>query len=350
MKILSIETSCDETAAAVVEDGIHILSDITSSSIRDHRKYGGIVPEIAARRQVEYIIPVITKATVNFHPKHLDAIAVTVGPGLVGSLLVGVETAKTLALVWEKPLVPVHHVIGHIYSPWLTNNSQKPEFPALVLTVSGGHTELILMKDHGVFEQLGSTRDDAAGEAFDKVARLLGLPYPGGPEIERIASQGDPQAYNLPRPMLNQANYDFSFSGLKTAVIGLFPHSNTANHRKALKAVSPKQAADIAASFQKAVVDSLTGKVLQAMRDLRVRSVLLTGGVSANKALREQLRLEVGKFPGVNFLCPPINLAMDNATYIATAAYFNYTRWAINPDRAELLTLTPKPNLPFGSQ
>lgn len=328
MRILGIETSCDETAAAVVEDGAKILSDVTASSVKEQEQYGGVVPEVAARRQVEYIIPVIEQALT----PDIDVIAVTIGPGLIGSLLIGTETAKTLAYVWQKPLVPVHHIIGHIYSAWLTG---KPEFPALVLTVSGGHTELILMRDHGEFEQLGATRDDAAGEAFDKVAQILGLGYPGGPEIEKLATSGDPNTFDLPRPMLTSDDYDFSFSGLKTSV------------RRYL--TSDVRYPDLAASFQQAVVDSLVGKTMRALAKFEVQSVLLTGGVSANQTLRNRLKNEVDNaaesnsaVAGVKFFCPPMKYAMDNATYIAAAAYFNFDRWVLPRDKS--LFLTPKPN------
>jgi len=218
--ILGIETSCDETAAAVVEDGMHIRSNVVASQIDVHRQYGGVFPEVASRMHVEAITLVARQALDDAHvsPQELDALAVTYGPGLAGSLLVGVNFAKGLAFGWNKPLVGVNHIEGHIYSLWLTENADKITFPVLVLVVSGGHTELLLMTDHGQYQMLGNTLDDAAGEAFDKVGRMLGLPYPGGPSIERAAHEGNPTAYHFTRPMLDEA-YNFSFSGLKTAVM-----------------------------------------------------------------------------------------------------------------------------------
>ncbi|MBI3559450.1 tRNA (adenosine(37)-N6)-threonylcarbamoyltransferase complex transferase subunit TsaD [Candidatus Gottesmanbacteria bacterium] len=349
MKILGIETSCDETAAAVVENGVKIISNVVASSQSLHAKSGGIIPENAAREQVKSIIPVIKECvfqmtqntqtarlsesqTIRYSdirsspsfPK-VEAIAVTVGPGLIGSLLVGVETAKTLALVWKKPIVPVNHLIGHIYANWLISEnsensenlinqkfrkSDAPSFPALVLLVSGGHTELILMKDHGKFKLLGSTRDDAAGECFDKGARILNLGYPGGPAIEAAASQLSTINYQLstrlPRPMINQKNYDFSFSGLKTAL---------ANQ---LTNYPPNF---LAYELQEAITDVLVKKTLRAAEEFKVKNILLAGGVAANSRLREKFQIPNSKF---QIFCPPINLCTDNAAYIASAAFFNF--------------------------
>lgn len=290
MKILGIETSCDETATAVVENGTKIISNVIASSQDIHAKCGGIIPEKAAREQVKSIIPVIKEALVC----EIDAIAVTVGPGLIGSLLVGVETAKALAFAWNKPLVPVNHLVGHIYANWL---SSSPKFPALVLIVSGGHSELVLMTDHGKFKWLGGTRDDAAGECFDKCARLLDLGYPGGPAIEMAAIKNN--VCKLPRPMINDKSFDFSFSGLKTAV---------ANSKEPDKNF-------LAYEVQEAVTDVLVKKTLMAAEKFKVKNILLAGGVAANKRLREKLP---------QALVPPFNLCTDNAAYIASAAFFNF--------------------------
>ena len=312
MKILGIETSCDETAGAIVEDGVKILSNIVATSLPLHAKTGGVIPEVAAREQVKAMQPTLDQAFKVAGLKHQDieAIAVTYGPGLIGSLLVGVETAKTLAYVWNKPLVPVNHLIGHVYANWL-DNPQPPSFPNLVLIVSGGHTELVLMKDHGKYQWLGGTRDDAAGEAFDKMARLLGLGYPGGPAIQKAAEAGDPKSFNLPRPMANSADFDFSFSGLKTAVVNLV----TKNPPKTSRAV-----ADFAASIQEAIVDSLMIKTLRAAKKYGVRQLLLAGGVAANSRLRDKANEQ---FDG-RVIVSKAALSVDNAAMVAAAAYFNF--------------------------
>ena len=332
MKILGIETSCDETAAAIVEDGTKILSNVVASSIELHKKTGGIIPEVAAREQIKCIIPVINEAIENCHPKddrplgdklkieNLDAIAVTVGPGLIGSLLVGVETARTLAYVWQKPLIPINHLQAHLYANWL--NNEKPQFPAIALVVSGGHTDLVLIKNHGIFKWLGGTRDDAAGECFDKTARVLDLPYPGGPAISRLAEKGNAEAYNLPRPMLQQKNLDFSFSGLKTAVI------NLAKKEKKINRI------DLAASIQTAIVDCLVTKTIRAIKKHPIKSLLLAGGVAANKLLREQLTSESTKL-GAKIFIPAINLCTDNAAMIASCASFNFQPISSCPPLAE---------------
>lgn len=291
MRILGIETSCDETAAAIVEDGTKIISNVVASSQSMHARYGGIIPDKAAREQLKSILPVLQEALT----KPVDAIAVTIGPGLIGSLLVGVETAKALALAWNKPIIPVNHLVGHIYANWL--GATLPNLPALALLVSGGHTELILMKDHGQFKIVGSTRDDAAGECFDKCARLLNLGYPGGPAIEKAALAG--KITPLPRPMINEKGFDFSFSGLKTAV---------ANRRQE----NPQH---LAFELQEAITDVLVAKTLLAAEKFKPKSILLAGGVAANRRLRT-------KFPQPRF--PAVNLCTDNATYIASAAFFNY--------------------------
>ncbi len=305
MLILGVETSCDETAAAIVENGTRIVSNIIASSQSLHAKYGGIIPDKAAREQLKSIIPVIYEAlaAANLSPDSLDALAVTVGPGLIGSLLVGVETAKSLALAWNKPLIPVNHLIGHIYANWL--GGQTPDLPALVLIVSGGHSELVLMKNHGQFKYLGGTRDDAAGECFDKCARLLNLGYPGGPAIEKAAVAG---SIHLPRPLIHENNLDFSFSGLKTAVANI-------------KAAEPSH---VAFALQEAVSDVLVKKTIKAAAKHKVKSILLAGGVAANKHLREAMTEAVLHLGGkVSLSIPPFSLCTDNAAYIASAAYFN---------------------------
>jgi len=305
MKILGIETSCDETAAAVVENGTKVLTNVVASSVSLHQKTGGIIPEVAAREQLKFILPVIEKA---LGKKKIDALAVTVGPGLIGSLLVGVETAKTLAYVWKKPLIPVNHLQAHLYANWL--EGKKPLFPAIGLVISGGHTDLVLLKNHGKIKWLGGTRDDAAGECFDKTARVLGLPYPGGPAIAKLAIKGNPQTYDLPRPMMNQENLDFSFSGLKTAVINL------------IKKEKRMKKADMAAGIQLAIAAVVAEKTLRAAEKHRVKSVLLAGGVAANQALRQQIATQMGK--NFNLFVPSPLLCTDNAAYIASRAFFNY--------------------------
>lgn len=319
MTILGIETSCDETAAAVVEDGTRIASNVVASSQAMHAKYGGIIPDQAAREQVKSIIPVIKEALV----ADVDAIAVTVGPGLIGSLLVGVETAKTLSLALNKPIIPVNHLVGHIYANFILSEvegSRPPEFHAIVLLVSGGHTELILMKDHGKFKPLGNTRDDAAGECFDKCARLLDLGYPGGPAVEAAASKlkvkSERLKIKLPRPMMNDDSFDFSFSGLKTAV---------ANEVKKTNQLSSSPANLLAYKLQEAVTDVLVSKTLKAAEKYSPKSILLAGGVAANLRLREKLNKAVSSQQlAVSVHIPPINLCTDNAAYIASAAFFNY--------------------------
>ena len=319
--ILAIETSCDETAAAVVKyqgGQFLVLSNIVSSQIDIHRPYGGVVPEVAARNHAINIIPVIDQAIkqAKISPKQIDRLAVTVGPGLITSLLVGVQTAKTLAAVWQKSLVPVNHLKGHIYSAWLANKPIK--FPVLALIVSGGHTELVLLKDQTSLKKIGQTLDDAAGEAFDKVAALLGLGYPGGPEISRLAQKGNPAAFKLPRPMLNRPDFNFSFAGLKTAVLYTL---------KKLKVKNLETTADLAASFQQAVVEVLVHKIIAAAKKYQVKTVILSGGVAANQLLRQQLAIEAGRLK-TDFFVPPIELCTDNAVIIAAAAVFSQpTPW-----------------------
>lgn len=329
MRILGIETSCDETGVAIVENGRKILANVISSSVELHKKYGGVVPEVAAREQVKVIIPAIQEALdeASLNWQQIDAIAVTVGPGLIGSLLVGTETAKTLSMLFEKPLVPVNHLIGHVYANWLTKNS--PQFPLVALIVSGGHTDLVYMENHGKYKWLGGTRDDAAGEAFDKVARILGLEYPGGPEIEKVAQGGNPTKFNLPRPMISSGDFDFSFAGLKTAVVNL------------VKTISDEQLAisDIAASFQAAIVDVLVAKTIRATQKYKVRQILLGGGVAANASLRDRMQETSNKI-GISVRFPPIELCIDNGAMIASAAFYNFKPISIE-------TLQAQPGLYF---
>ncbi|MEK7188647.1 MAG: tRNA (adenosine(37)-N6)-threonylcarbamoyltransferase complex transferase subunit TsaD [Patescibacteria group bacterium] len=328
MKILGIETSCDETAASVVQDGTKILSNVVASSAWLHAKTGGMIPENAARQQILSIIPVINEAINGFSKKEIDAISVNAGgPGLIGSMLVGVETAKTLAYLWKKPIVPAVHILSHLYANWLTPNN-SPQFPALVLTVAGGHSDLILMKNHGKFEWIGGTRDDAAGECFDKCARILGLGYPGGPAIAVEAAKFEArnpkfELRMFPRPMMKNFSgkagpgyaWDFSFSGLKTSV------ARQSTNEQIKKLGIPR----IAAEIQEAIVSVLVEKTIKAVNKFKPESLLLAGGVAANSRLRElfKLRIENCKLK-INFFVPPPQLCTDNATYVASYAYFNF--------------------------
>lgn len=321
--ILGIETSCDETAAAVVEVSrrrVTVHSHVIASQALTHAKYGGVVPEVAAREHVVAIIPTIDQALkrAKTKPVDLDRIAVTSGPGLMTALQVGVETAKALALAWKKPIFAINHIEGHIASSFLPFQ-KKPahqaaiRFPALALIVSGGHTELILIKKLGAYKLIGATRDDAAGEAFDKVAKLLGLGYPGGPAIARAAERGNPRAYGFPRPMLTSGGFDFSFSGLKTAVLYKLEGRRPSN----------KNVPDLAASFQAAVVDVLVAKTMRAAEMLGVKSLLLGGGVAANSLLRQTLNRRAGALPGLTYFQPNLGYATDNAAMIAMACSFH---------------------------
>lgn len=381
MKILGIETSCDETAAAVVEDGKLVVSSVVASSAELQAKYGGVVPEQAAREQVKAMIPVVNEALIQAFPNavgdlspktsfrgqaaspwddtfgnlgagmiahNVDAIAVTVGPGLIGSLLIGVETAKTLSFVLNKPIVPVNHLVGHVYGCWLkerraTNENQGsenlPEFPALVLLVSGGHTDLVLMRGHGDFNWVSGTRDDAAGECFDKTARILGLPYPGGPSISKAAEvylqelsedqQGTSKnlKVKLPRPLINSHDFDFSFSGLKTAVLNEVNRagmkSSAANDGRSWTSQDDEIQKVMAYEVQEAITDVLVKKTIDAALELEVESVLVVGGVAANKVLREKIA-DACETNGLKLYIPAFKFCTDNAAYIASAAYFNY--------------------------
>ena len=335
--ILGIESSCDETAAAVVIDGRTIASNVIASQIDLHARYGGVFPEMASRAHVEAIGAVVDQALsdAGITVSKLDAIAVTRGPGLVGSLLVGINYAKGLALSASVPLVGINHLEGHVYSLWLTQPFREVEFPVLVLIVSGGHTELLLMKGHGDYERLGSTLDDAAGEAFDKVGRLLNLPFPGGPHIEQAAQMGNAAAYDFPRA-LRDRSLNFSFSGLKTAVMRevTVPPSAEARRQRGAEKKSQLRADvsinDVAASFQEALVDILVEKTARAAELHNVTEIFLSGGVSANQRLRHLMR----KQTNLNVRYPPLNLCTDNAAMIAAAAYYRYR------DQLEARTLT----------
>ncbi|WP_338594135.1 tRNA (adenosine(37)-N6)-threonylcarbamoyltransferase complex transferase subunit TsaD [Bacillus safensis] len=307
--ILGIETSCDETAASIVKNGKKIVANVVASQIDSHKRFGGVVPEIASRHHVEQVTivleEVMTQAGMSF--KDLDAIAVTEGPGLVGALLIGVNAAKALSFAHQIPLVGVHHIAGHIYANQLVD---ELEFPCLALVVSGGHTELVLMKEHGSFEVIGETLDDAAGEAYDKVARTMGLPYPGGPHIDRLAHEGEP-TIKLPRAWLEEGSYHFSFSGLKSAVINTLHNASQKG-----ETIAPE---NLAASFQASVIEVLVGKTLKAAEAYGVKQVVLAGGVAANKGLREALTSAFTKLPDVKVIIPPLSLCTDNAAMIAAA-------------------------------
>lgn len=311
--ILGIETSCDETAAAVVGSGREVLSNVVSSQIDIHARYGGVVPEIASRAHVEMITPVIAQSMVEagVEPDDLTAIACTVGPGLVGSLLIGVSAAKSLALVWDKPFVAVNHLEAHLYASFL----EEPdlELPVVVLLVSGGHTMLVLMEGHGKYRLLGQTLDDAAGEAYDKVARYLGLGYPGGPIIDKMAMDGDPEAIKFPRAMVKDG-YDFSFSGLKTSVVNYVRKNPDSND------------VDVAASFQEAVVDVLLTKARRAVHEFGAKGLCLAGGVAANSSLRERT-LDLAIEDGIQAFIPSRSMCTDNAAMVAAAGW-----WRLHSD------------------
>lgn len=313
--VLGIETSCDETAAAIVKDGRKILSNVVASQIESHKRFGGVVPEIASRHHVEEITVVVEAALeeADVTMKEIDAIAVTQGPGLVGALLVGVNAAKALAFAHDIPLVAVHHIAGHIYA---NRFETEFRFPLLALVVSGGHTELVYMESHGSYQLIGETRDDAAGEAYDKVARTLGLSYPGGPHIDRLASEGG-EATDFPRAWLEEGSYDFSFSGLKSAVI------NTLHNAEQRGEVLSREA--VAAGFQESVIDVLVTKTVRAAKEFAVKQVIVAGGVAANRGLRARLGREFAKM-NVELLIPPLKLCTDNAAMIAAAGTIEYEK------------------------
>ena len=331
--ILAIESSCDETAVAVIKNGHEILSNVVSTQIAIHRRYGGVVPEIASRKHLELINVVIAEALEQAKLSLTDMthIAVTYGPGLVGALLVGVATAKALAFSSGKPLIGVHHIEGHICANFLVK--QDLQFPLVCLVVSGGHTNIIKITDHGQYLLLGQTRDDAAGEAYDKIARAIGLPYPGGPQIEKLAREGKPAAIELPRAWMGEDSFDFSFSGLKSAVL------NYLNQAK-MKGESIV-AADVAASFQQAVLDVLVQKTIHAAEQSGVDTILLAGGVAANGTLREQLQ-QAAAAKGMQVYYPPVQFCTDNAAMIGAAAHYKAIRQEYAP-----LSLDVNPNLSF---
>lgn len=391
MRILAVETSCDETSAAIIEaekdaSSVTLLANTLATSLTLHSETGGIIPEIAAREQVKFIIPVIreTLQKAGIDPdkpeEKIDALAVTYGPGLIGSLLVGVETMKTLAMLWNKPLIPVNHMVGHIYANFIRENPKSqilntklyPEpsslnapiaFPALALVVSGGHTDILLLKSHKDIQLLGGTRDDAAGECFDKCARLLGYEYPGGPKISKLAELGNPKAFRLPRPMLDSHDYDFSFSGLKTAFLYLtkehfsvlrtekkntkigWPASNTLRSNAGWQQIplleklseSEKQTLyDLCASLEQAIIDTISIKLTRAIKEYQVPSLLISGGVAANKKLTQKLKT-ISDETGTTFHVPPPQLCTDNAAMIASAAFYHHEpqpleKTAANPE------------------
>ena len=317
MRILAIESSCDETAAAVVEDGTKVLSNIINTQIDIHKLYGGVVPEIASRKHIENVSAVVDKAisecgmTLN----NIDAIGVTYGPGLVGALLVGVSTAKALAYALKKPLIPVHHIKGHIAANFIENPDFKPPFMCLV--ASGGHSHIVYVKSYTEYEVLARTRDDAAGEAFDKVARVLKLGYPGGPAIQKKAKEGNPEAIHFPRVSMGESGFDFSFSGVKTAVLNYI-------HNAEQKGKSINKA-DVAASFQEAVVDVLSEHLINCAKQYNVSRIALAGGVAANKPLRDRIQQKACK-NGMDFQVPRFELCTDNAAMIGCAAYYEFQK------------------------
>ncbi|MGE5124340.1 MAG: tRNA (adenosine(37)-N6)-threonylcarbamoyltransferase complex transferase subunit TsaD [Acidobacteriaceae bacterium] len=339
VRILGIETSCDETAASVVEDGRRILSSVVASQVDLHAQYGGVFPEVASRQHIKTIYPVIDQALQQAHLTlgNLDAIAVTRGPGLPGSLVVGMNAAKGMALASGLPLVGINHLEGHLYSAWIYKSdaapTQEPEFPLVALVVSGGHTELVLMTGHLQYQPLGATLDDAAGEAFDKVARLLGLGYPGGPSIQDASVDGSSTAYTFPRAWLEES-WDFSFSGLKTAVMREVRQLD-ASHK-------PTPVASLAASFQAAVVDVLVTKTMKAAGKYAARNLLVAGGVSANRALRHSIQMHAT----IPLHIPPIWLCTDNAAMIAGAAYYRYIRGQRDPLEMDVLPNWPLAEIP----
>lgn len=346
--LLAIETSCDETAAAVIQNGRTILSNVVATQIELHRRFGGVFPELASRQHVLSIHPVIEEALEKAQittMQQLDGIAVTHGPGLAGSLLVGVNAAKGMAFASGLPLLPTNHLEGHIYSNWLATPKSTPvedgEFPLLILIVSGGHTELILMRGHGHYERLGGTLDDAAGEAFDKIARLLDLGFPGGPVIQKTAEQGNPTRFDLPRPLLKNKDhrFNFSFSGLKTAVLNLVRKLEKNGENLGDEQLK----ADLAASFQTAVTDVLITKMVDAAQQHQVQRVCICGGVSANSQLRSAAEAQFGAL-NIPLTIPPLFLCTDNAAMIGAAAHF---RSQTDPDFVGNLSVDVFANLPI---
>jgi N6-L-threonylcarbamoyladenine synthase len=340
MKILAIETTCDETAAAVVENcgaGVRVINNIVASSVMMHQKYGGIVPEVAAREQIKSIIPVITEA-VGEDKDNIQGIAVSFGPGLMGSLLVGVESAKALAWAWSKPLYSVNHMAAHIFANWLVENEtvEVPTFPSIGLVISGGHTDLVLMENTKEWKWIGGTRDDAVGEAFDKAARLLGLPYPGGPEIQKAVERVTDEIknkfaskYKLPRPLLNDDSLDMSFSGLKAAISKIVT---------SLGKIDDETRDMLAWEFSEAVIEILIKKTMKAVEMYHPKSVLMAGGVAANKQIREGLKIAVENIAGMKFFCPELKYCGDNAAMVGAAA-------VISPREIKPVQLKPDPSV-----
>ncbi|MDT0701269.1 tRNA (adenosine(37)-N6)-threonylcarbamoyltransferase complex transferase subunit TsaD [Staphylococcus chromogenes] len=314
-RILAIETSCDETSVSVIDNGTQLISNSVLSQIDSHKRFGGVVPEVASRHHVENMTLMIEDALQNAgcHMEDIDAIAVTQGPGLIGALLVGVNAAKALAFAHQKPLIPVHHIAGHVYANQLEEGLQ---FPLIALIVSGGHTELVYMKNHLDFEIIGETRDDAVGEAYDKVARTINLPYPGGPHVDRLAHEGE-DTYDFPRVWLEPGSYDFSFSGLKSAVINKL-------HNLKQKGETPIPE-NVAASFQNSVVEVLVGKAIRACEAYSVQQLIVAGGVASNQGLREALHQATSE-KGIQLTIPPRALCTDNAAMIGAAAYYIYQK------------------------
>lgn len=332
--IMGIETSCDETAAAIVEDGKKIISNVVASQINIHQKYGGVVPEIASRKHMEYIIPVIDKALDESEKKitDLSAIAVTYGPGLIGSLLVGLSVVKAMAYAQNIPLIGINHLEAHIYANFLEHIKIKPPFVCLI--VSGGHTSLVYIRNFGEYKLLGQTKDDAAGEVFDKIAKVLDLGYPGGPITERLAKEGDPSSIQFPRPILNDKSYDFSFSGLKTAVI---------YHIKELKKENKNiPVSDILASFQQAVTDVLVKKTIKAALKFKTKLIILAGGVAANNSLRREIK-EKADLLDIKVFYPSTFLCTDNAAMVASAGYYKFKE-----NKKSSLSLDAVSRLPLG--
>ena len=333
--ILGIETSCDETGVAAVRDGREILANEIASQVADHAPFGGVVPEIASRQHTQCISQ-LAERVLDAVGERIDAVAATQGPGLMGSLMVGLSFAKAVAYAWGIPIIPVHHIEGHLFSTFLGEN--PPEFPFLALVVSGGHTCLIQCREPHHYQVLGSTRDDAVGECFDKAARLLGLPYPGGPSIQHAAEGGDPHAFDFPRGMLKEESLEFSYSGLKTAVLYKLREVRDPDSGEPAPGIEPPLLADMAASFQWAAVDVLVVKTKLALRQTGAKRLVLAGGVAANRLLRERLYRELG----VPVHMPPIRLCVDNGAMIAAAAHSRFERGFLGTMRA-----TPDPNLPL---
>lgn len=333
--VLAIETSCDETSVAVVQNGREVLSNIISTQIDLHEKYGGVVPEIASRMHVEKINFVIKEALqeANVTLDEIDAVGVTYGPGLVGALIVGVVAAKAIAFAKDKPLVGVHHIEGHIAANYITHKALEPPF--LCLVVSGGHTHLVLVKDYTSYEIIGRTRDDAAGEAYDKVARAIGLSYPGGPKVDKLAREGNKDAIKFPRAMMDDG-YDFSFSGVKSAVLNYINGAKMKNE--------PIHNADIAAAFQSSVVDVLVSKTIALAKEKSLDKVALAGGVAANQGLREAME-EASKANGIKLYYPDLSLCTDNAAMIGCAAYYEFMG-----GKRSGMNLNAVPNLPIGKK